>query len=197
MTYAPYVADYSRYLPSKTSGAAAFWTTFGGSVISSQLAMTFGALVAALGANFVKNQVGFMGELVAFDWLSKRYGSTCLWRSHYRRHVIKDGDIGNDDLGFDIEVLRERRGPLMYEVKATTTDDMAFDLSEREIAVAQANAGHDRYRILFVGRVNDSENRWVSVLPNPLSAQGRGRYRIIGRGIRYEFASNDIAIAVR
>ena len=76
----------------------------------------------------------------------------------------------------------------MFEVKATTTDDMAFDLSEKEIAVAQANAGHDRYRILFVGRVNDSENRWISVLPNPLSAQGRGRYRIVGRGIRYEFA---------
>ena len=63
MTYAPYVADYSRYLPSKTTTAATFWTTFGGSVISSQLAMTFGALVAALGANFIKNQVGFLGEL--------------------------------------------------------------------------------------------------------------------------------------
>ncbi len=141
--------------------------------------------------------IGFMGELVAYDWLSKHYGSACLWRSHYRRHVINDGDIGNDDLGFDIEVLRERRGPLMFEVKATTTDDMSFDLSEREIAVAQANAGHDRYRILFVGRVNDSENRWVSVLPNPLSTQGRGRYRIIGRGIRYEFALNDNAVTVR
>ena len=140
--------------------------------------------------------IGFMGELVAYDWLSNRYGSACLWRSHYRRHVINDGDIGNDDLGFDIEVLRERRGPLMFEVKATTTDDMAFDLSEKEIAVAQANAGHDRYRILFVGRVNDSENRWVSVLPNPLSTQGRGRYRIVGCGIRYEFALNDIAVVV-
>lgn len=140
--------------------------------------------------------IGFMGELVAYEWLSKRYGSACLWRSHYRRHVIKDGNIGNDDLGFDIEVLRERRGPLMFEVKATTTDEVAFDLSEKEIAVAQANAGHDRYRILFVGRVNESENRWVSVLPNPLSAQGRGRYRIVGRGIRYELELNDIAVAV-
>ena len=63
MTFAPYVADYSRYLPTRTSTAATFWTTFGGSVISSQLAMTFGVLVAALGANFIKNQVGFMGQL--------------------------------------------------------------------------------------------------------------------------------------
>lgn len=39
----------------------------------------------------------------------------------------------------------------------------------------------------YVGRVNDSANRWLSVLPNPLSEQGRGRFRIVGRGIRYEF----------
>lgn len=132
--------------------------------------------------------VGFMGELVADEWLRRRFGSSALWRSHYRRFVHNDGDLGNDDLGFDFEVLRVRRGPLMFEVKATTTDDLAFDLTETEIAVAQENAGHDRYRILFVGRVNDSEQRWLAVLPNPLSAGGRGRYRIVGRGIRYEFA---------
>ena len=138
--------------------------------------------------------IGFMGELVADEWLGRRYGSSALWRSHYRRFVHNDGDLGNDDLGFDFEVLRVRRGPLMFEVKATTTDDLAFDLSETEIAVAQENAGHDRYRILFVGRVNDSEQRWLAVLPNPLSAGGRGRYRIVGRGIRYEFAMPAVAI---
>ena len=132
--------------------------------------------------------VGFMGELVADEWLRRRYGPSALWRSHYRRFVHNDGDLGRDDLGFDFEVLRVRRGPLMFEVKATTTDDLAFDLTETEIAVAQENAGHDRYRILFVGRVNDSEHRWLAVLPNPLSVGGRGRYRIVGRGIRYEFA---------
>ncbi len=132
--------------------------------------------------------VGFMGELVADEWLRRRYGSSALWRSHYRRFVHNDGDLGNDGLGFDFEVLRVRRGTLMFEVKATTTDDLAFDLTETEIAVAQENAGHDRYRILFVGRVNDSEQRWLAVLPNPLSTGGRGRYRIVGRGIRYEFA---------
>lgn len=128
--------------------------------------------------------IGFMGELVADEWLGRRYGSSALWRSHYRRFVHNDGDLGNDDLGDDFEVLRVRRGSLMFEVKATTTDDLAFDLSEAEIAVAQENAGHARYRILFVGRVNDSEQRWLAVLPNPLSTGGRGRYRIVGRGIR-------------
>jgi hypothetical protein len=107
--------------------------------------------------------IGFMGEVVADEWLRRRYGSSVLWRSHYRRFALNDGDLGNDDLGFDFEVLRVRRGALMFEVKATTTDDLAFELSETEIAVAQENAGHDRYRILFVGRVNDSEERWPLV----------------------------------
>lgn len=128
-----------------------------------------------------------MGEFVAFEWLHRRHGSSCLWRSHYRRHVFADGDLGSDDLGFDFEVLRERGGPLMFEVNATTTDDLAFDMSDAEIRVAQRHAGNDRYRILLVGRVNESDERWLAVLPNPLSAQGRGRYRIVGRGIRYEF----------
>lgn len=63
MTFAPYVADYSRYLPSTTPASHTFWSTFLGTTIAAQLAMTFGVLVAALGGNFLKNQVGFMGEL--------------------------------------------------------------------------------------------------------------------------------------
>ncbi|UXM94737.1 cytosine permease [Bartonella sp. HY329] len=64
MTYAPYVADYSRYLPSNTSGKSTFWMTFLGTVISSQISMTFGVLLAALvGNEFRSNQVVFLGIL--------------------------------------------------------------------------------------------------------------------------------------
>lgn len=63
LTFAPYVADYSRYLPSHTPMKSTFLYTFLGSVIGAQLAMTFGVIVAALGGAFLKNQVGFMGEL--------------------------------------------------------------------------------------------------------------------------------------
>ena len=63
MTYAPYVADYSRYLPTRTPSASTFWHTFLGSTLSSQLMMSFGVLVAASAGNFLKHQVGFMGEL--------------------------------------------------------------------------------------------------------------------------------------
>ncbi|WP_431950694.1 purine-cytosine permease family protein [Nocardia lijiangensis] len=64
LTFGPYVADYSRYLPRGTSERTTFWSTFLGSVIGSQWSMTFGALVAAVaGGAFLGNQVGFLGEL--------------------------------------------------------------------------------------------------------------------------------------
>ncbi|WP_167472657.1 purine-cytosine permease family protein [Nocardia arthritidis] len=64
LTFGPYVADYSRYLPRSTSERATFWATFAGSVVGSQWAMSLGALVAAVaGKKFLGNQVGFIGDL--------------------------------------------------------------------------------------------------------------------------------------
>ena len=48
ITYAPYVADYSRYLPEDTSKAATFWWTAAGSVIGSYWVMAFGAVGLAV-----------------------------------------------------------------------------------------------------------------------------------------------------
>lgn len=67
LTFGPYVADYSRYLPQDTRESATFHSTLWGSVIGSQWSMTLGALVASLplvnGKGFLDNQVGFLGEL--------------------------------------------------------------------------------------------------------------------------------------
>ncbi|MEV4254737.1 cytosine permease [Spirillospora sp. NPDC049652] len=67
LTFGPYVADYSRYLPRTTSPRTTFHCTLWGSVIGSQWAMSFGVLLAALpaqkGGGFLANQVGFMGHL--------------------------------------------------------------------------------------------------------------------------------------
>ncbi len=48
ITYAPYVADYSRYLPSNTSKASTFWWTAAGSVLGSYWVMAFGAIAVAV-----------------------------------------------------------------------------------------------------------------------------------------------------
>jgi len=67
LTFGPYVADYSRYLPQDTRESTTFHRTLWGSVIGSQWSMTLGALVASLpvvnGKGFLGNQVGFLGEL--------------------------------------------------------------------------------------------------------------------------------------
>jgi nucleobase:cation symporter-1, NCS1 family len=64
LTFGPYVADYSRYLPRSTTDRTTFAATFAGSVIGSQWSMTFGVLVAAVaGDAFLDDQVGFVGGL--------------------------------------------------------------------------------------------------------------------------------------
>jgi NCS1 family nucleobase:cation symporter-1 len=50
LSYAPYVSDYSRYLPSSTTTRSAFWFTYLGAVLGVIGAMSVGAfLVAGLG----------------------------------------------------------------------------------------------------------------------------------------------------
>lgn len=52
ITYAPYVSDYSRYMPPDTGGRGAFWATYGGCVSSAIILMILGAVVGSItGAN--------------------------------------------------------------------------------------------------------------------------------------------------
>lgn len=64
LTYGPYVADYSRYLPRSTKESTTFTATLLGSVIGSMWSMTIGALIAAAaGPAFLNGQVSFLGKL--------------------------------------------------------------------------------------------------------------------------------------
>jgi len=61
IAYAPYVSDYSRYLPADTGARTAFWATFWGCSLGSSLPMILGALIGAciVGEDVVKG----MGQL--------------------------------------------------------------------------------------------------------------------------------------
>lgn len=71
LAYAPYVSDYSRYMPKEGGAKQAFWATYSGLVIGTVLVMILGALVglsttdgdtmAALG-----NLLGGFGPVVLF-----------------------------------------------------------------------------------------------------------------------------------
>jgi hypothetical protein len=61
LAYAPYVSDYSRYLPKDTGPKQAFWATYLGLVLSSVFVMVLGVL---LGAADPANPLGAMGSLL-------------------------------------------------------------------------------------------------------------------------------------
>jgi NCS1 nucleoside transporter family len=47
IAYAPYVSDYTRYMPKDTGQRAAFWATYAGCVLGSVLPMLLGVIVGA------------------------------------------------------------------------------------------------------------------------------------------------------
>lgn len=61
LAYAPYVSDYSRYLPKGTGPKQAFWATYLGLVLSSVFVMTLGVLLGAADSN---DPLGAMAQLL-------------------------------------------------------------------------------------------------------------------------------------
>lgn len=79
VTYGPYVADYSRYLPEHTPVAATFWTTYLGSVISSIWMMALGAFAAVIaGSQFNDNSVVYLAEQAGSSLVDVFYGIIIL-----------------------------------------------------------------------------------------------------------------------
>ena len=70
IAFAPYVSDYSRYLPADVKVSATFWTTYLGSALGSSLSFIFGAVaVLAIPAGMdtmdaVKLATGALGPLM-------------------------------------------------------------------------------------------------------------------------------------
>jgi Protein NO VEIN, C-terminal len=127
-----------------------------------------------------RQAVGFAGEWLAYQWLCHRYSTMSpeSWVSSYRRHVFA-GVPGDDDLGYDFRVVMAR--DLFFEVKATVGEFGEFELGESQVREAQHHARGDRWRLLVISHVLESERRSLEVLPNPFSRRGRGRFRLVGR----------------
>lgn len=131
--------------------------------------------------------IGFVGELLAFEWLKRQYPNVTPenWRSAYRNHVF-GGTSGDDSLGFDFEIFLAK-GKRLFEVKTSSTDRLEIELGETEVATAQRYSRGNHYRILFIQNALDSASRSIHVLPNPFSEAGRKLYRLVGTGLRYQF----------
>lgn len=94
---------------------------------------------------------------------------------------------GSDSWGYDFEAPY-RNTSLFFEVKSLVDvprDLTEFEMGDSEVRAAQECAGGDRYRILLVTSVLEPDARQVFVLPSPFSKKGVGRFRVVGRGLRY------------
>jgi NCS1 family nucleobase:cation symporter-1 len=85
IAFGPYVADYSRYLPGRTSPLKTFLAVGLGSVIGSQISMVFGVFVAALaGDQFAGHEVAYIvglgstGALAALLYFSVVFGKVTI-----------------------------------------------------------------------------------------------------------------------
>lgn len=67
LTYAPYVSDYSRYMPKNSGARGAFWGTYSGCVTSSVVLMVLGAIVgvAATAANTMAGLGSLLGSVLS------------------------------------------------------------------------------------------------------------------------------------
>jgi nucleobase:cation symporter-1, NCS1 family len=70
VTWAPYVSDYSRYMPEDTSSWKVFNYTYIGSVVGASLVMIIGAIAAVVaGAAVSANAPDYLGGLFNVKWL--------------------------------------------------------------------------------------------------------------------------------
>ncbi|KLT19963.1 purine-cytosine permease family protein [Neobacillus vireti] len=63
LSYAPYVADYSRYLPTNTPPKQTFWYSYSGTVIGAVWMMALGAVLTIAIPNFADNTGGNLAGL--------------------------------------------------------------------------------------------------------------------------------------
>jgi NCS1 family nucleobase:cation symporter-1 len=80
LAYAPYVSDYSRYMPQGTGSAPAFWASYSGCVLGTLFPMILGALVGTLAVSMSAGDVEIVGSLGALlqPWTLIIVGIFCL-----------------------------------------------------------------------------------------------------------------------
>lgn len=73
LSYGPYVADYSRYLPSNVSSKATFGYSYAGSVLGTIWMMSLGILLIGTIPGFVENQTYHFSHLLGSAFVNPMY----------------------------------------------------------------------------------------------------------------------------
>jgi len=134
--------------------------------------------------------IGLTGEIHAFRALQKVYGVETVgpgsWISENSRHKYPENKT-DDGSGCDFVI--HKNGKTHYvEVKATQSEDEAFELgsSEVELAIDSANRRKKEFVILHVlDALSDSPQ--FRLLPNPYDRKHRVKYKFEDAGLRVRY----------
>ncbi|MDQ2763631.1 MAG: DUF3883 domain-containing protein [Pseudomonadota bacterium] len=147
------------------------------------------------GTDEQRDLTGFCGEVIAFEWLKRRFGGRRVvdetaWKSAYRQRVF--GGQGDDGLGYDFH-LNTGNVDWYFEVKATTGDGLRqpemVELGSTEINWAETCKGDrtSHYRVLYIANALYPAKARLAVLPNPRTAAGKSFYAELTSGSRLWF----------
>ena len=137
-----------------------------------------------------KDMIGRLGELIVYHWLRVRLPGQDIdkaWRSS--NAAVGTARTGQDDLGYDFEIKFNKQ-TWYIEAKATTTDQLRFEMGETEVRMARESArpkSRARYMIAFVSNASDPGRARIDMLPNPMTDEGSKVLEILGEGICYGF----------
>ena len=127
IAYGPYVADYSRYLPSRTSSLKTFLAVGLGSVLGAQIAMVLGVLAAAMAAGqFAGREVAYIvglggtGTMAALLYFSIAFGKVTISTLNSYGSFMCIATIASGFRGH-VEISRRQRALLVLVIVAAAT----------------------------------------------------------------------------
>jgi NCS1 family nucleobase:cation symporter-1 len=127
IAYGPYVADYSRYLPSRTSSFKTFLAVGLGSVLGAQIAMVLGVLAAAMAAGqFAGREVAYIvglggtGAMAALLYFTIAFGKVTISTLNSYGSFMCIATIASGFRGH-VEISRRQRALLVLVIVAAAT----------------------------------------------------------------------------
>ncbi|WP_313378191.1 purine-cytosine permease family protein [Achromobacter insolitus] len=127
IAYGPYVADYSRYLPSRTSSLKTFLAVGLGSVLGAQIAMVLGVLAAAMAAGqFAGREVAYIvglggtGTMAALLYFIIAFGKVTISTLNSYGSFMCIATIASGFRGH-VEISRRQRALLVLVIVAAAT----------------------------------------------------------------------------
>lgn len=107
----------------------------------------------------IREENGLAGEIAVYETLRSKFTSVEWLSENAAKYGLPHS--GDDSLGYDIAYINENNERIMVEVKATTGDEIEFDLSNNELSVALEDPKH--YEVFFVFLKHDGHPRILNL----------------------------------